>query len=35
LHTQFNNVQIITHEDTLHNGVKSTCMYAIARRGND
>ena len=35
LHTQFNNVQIITHEDTLHNGVKSTCMYAIARRGDD
>jgi len=35
LYTQFDDVQIITHEDTLHNGVQSTCMYGIARRGND
>jgi len=35
LHKEFDDVQIIKHEDTLHNGVKTNCMYAIARRGND
>ena len=35
LETQFDSIQIIIHEDILHNGVQSNCMYAIARRGND
>jgi 2-polyprenyl-3-methyl-5-hydroxy-6-metoxy-1,4-benzoquinol methylase len=28
-------VQIINHEDTLHNGVKSNCLYGICLRGNN
>lgn len=32
LYTQFTNVQIITHRDTLHNGVQSKCMYAICKK---
>jgi len=35
LYTQFDDVQVIEYEDVLHNGVKTNCMYAIARRGND
>jgi 2-polyprenyl-3-methyl-5-hydroxy-6-metoxy-1,4-benzoquinol methylase len=30
---EFDSVQIISHEDTLHNGVKSNCLYGIAKKG--
>ena len=32
LESEFTDVQILYHEDTLHNGTQATCMYAIARR---
>jgi 2-polyprenyl-3-methyl-5-hydroxy-6-metoxy-1,4-benzoquinol methylase len=32
LETKFTDVQILYHEDTLHNGQQATCMYAICRK---
>ena len=33
LNRHFNDVQQITHTDTLHNGIKATCLYGICRKG--
>jgi len=34
LHGSFSDVQILRHEDTLHNGEQATCLYGICRKEN-
>jgi 2-polyprenyl-3-methyl-5-hydroxy-6-metoxy-1,4-benzoquinol methylase len=32
LELMFNDIQILEHKDTLHNGIQTTCMYGICRK---